>query len=162
MSPWVKSRGRPAPETVNSQEQSGFSLLEMMVALAVAGILFFVALPTYQQAVLKSTRAAARATLLEVIARQEQYFANNKHYALSLGAIGLSDPYHVDNQGGASNPQTAAYRIQLELDEGEYLGARAVPVNRQARDRRCMAFSLSRLGLRAVSGTLSESPRDCW
>ncbi|MEE4145006.1 MAG: type IV pilin protein [Halieaceae bacterium] len=147
---------------MNAPVQPGFSLLEMMVALAVAGILFFVALPTYQYAVLKSTRMAARVTLMEVMARQEQYFANNKRYATDLGAIGLSDPYHVDNQGSASDPANASYRISLELTEGEYAGALAVPLNRQAGDHDCLAFSLSRLGVRAVTGTLSERPRECW
>jgi type IV pilus assembly protein PilE len=143
-------------------EQSGFSLLEMMVALVVAGILFFVALPAYQHAVLKSTRAAARAALLEVMARQEQYFVNHKRYAVDLAALGLSEPYHVDNRGGASNPANASYRIRLEIAEGEYAGARAEPLNRQAGDQGCMAFSLSRLGVRTVSGALSASPGECW
>jgi len=146
----------------DARELSGFSLLEMMVALVVAGILFFVALPAYQQAVVKSTRSAARATLLEVIARQEQYFVNHKRYAVDLAALGLSEPYHVDNRGGASTPANASYRIRLEMAEGEYGGARAEPLNRQADDDSCMAFSLSRLGVRAVSGTLSESPGECW
>jgi type IV pilus assembly protein PilE len=147
---------------VDWREQAGFSLLEMMVALVVAGILFFVALPTYQQAVFKSTRTAARATLLEVIARQEQYFVNYKRYASDLAALGLPQPYHVDNQGGASSPANAAYRISLELTQGHYSGALAAPVNSQAGDRNCMAFSLSRLGVRAVSGTASARPGECW
>jgi len=140
----------------------GFSLIEMMVALAVAGILLFVALPGYQYAVLKSTRAAARATLMDVISRQEQYFVNNKRYALSLGALGLPDPYHVDSRGEGVEPARAAYRISLDLPDGEYNGALAEPVNRQANDRACMAFSLSRLGTRAVSGALEANPAGCW
>jgi len=145
-----------------SRKHPGFSLLEMLVALAVAGILFFVALPAYQYAVVKSTRAAARATLLEVMARQEQHFVTYKRYAANLGALGLPEPYHVDNQGGVSAPANAAYRISLELTEDQYSGARAVPVNRQARDHACMEYSLSILGVRAVSGTLAGSPGECW
>jgi len=145
-----------------SRKHPGFSLLEMLVALAVTGILFFVALPAYQHAVVKTTRAAARATLLELIARQEQHFVNYKRYAASLGALGLPEPYHVDDRGGMSPPATAAYRINLELTEGQYSGARAVPVNRQARDHACMEYSVSILGVRAVSGTLAGSPGECW
>ena len=145
-----------------SRKKSGFSLLEMLVALVVAGILFFVALPAYQHAVVKSTRAAARATLLEVIALQEQHFVNYKRYAGNLGALGLPEPYHVDNRGGMSAPATAAYRISLELTEGQYRGARAVPVNRQTGDHACMEYSLSILGVRAVSGTLAGRPGQCW
>jgi len=134
----------------------------MMVALAVAGILFFVALPGYQYAVLKAARAAARATLLEVTARQEQYFINNKAYAADLGALGLPATYFIDGQGDTVGEQRASYRISLELTEGRYGGVRAVPLNRQAIDTACMTFSLSRLGVRAVSGALSADPAHCW
>jgi Tfp pilus assembly protein PilE len=119
-------------------------------------------LPGYQYIVLKSTRAAARATLLDVTSRQEQYFANNKRYAFDLASLGLPDPYHVDSRGDAVEPGAAAYRIDLDLPEGEYRGAVATPVNRQANDSLCMAFSLSRLGIVAVSGAQASSPGDCW
>ena len=50
--------------------RAGFTLVEMLVALAIAGILFFVALPGYQYAVIKSTRAAARGALLDIVSRR--------------------------------------------------------------------------------------------
>ncbi len=158
----MKSNSCKRIGTTVSRRQSGFSLIEMMVALAVAGILFFVALPGYQYAVIKSSRMAARATLLEVMALQEQYFVNNKRYALSLGSLGLPDTYYVDSQGEVVETGSASYQITLDLLEGSYNGATALPVNRQAGDSACMAFSLSRLGIRAVSGTLSANPADCW
>ncbi len=148
--------------TTLMRRRRGFSLIEMMVALAVAGILLFVALPGYRYAVLKSSRAAARATLMDVSARQEQYFVNHKRYALGLGALGLPDPYHIDSQGDVVGQEAASYRISLDLSQGDYDGATASPVNRQASDSACMAFSLSRLGIRAVSGALASSPAECW
>ena len=155
--PCCRGIGMGAPRA-----RTGFSLLEMMVALAVAGTLFFVALPGYQYAVIKSGRVAARASLLEVIARQEQFFVNNKRYAVALVSLGLPEPYHVDDQGEAVTPGSATYRVKLDLLDGSFLGATAVPVNRQAADSACMAFSLSRLGIKTVSGALSSSPADCW
>jgi type IV pilus assembly protein PilE len=158
----AKSVAGTRAEPNGPELRAGFSLLEMMVALAVAGILFFVALPGYQHAVVKAARAAARATLLEVMARQEQYFINNKRYAPDLGALGLPATYFIDKQGDTVGEQRASYRISLELTEGEYGGARAVPLNRQAVDSACMTFSLSRRGVRAVSGSLSGNPAECW
>jgi len=149
-------------DTLAPRPQPGFSLVEMMVALAVAAILFFVALPGYQHAVLKSTRAAARSALLEVIARQEQYFVNHKRYALSVANLGLPEPYYIDHQGEVAAPATSVYRVNLDLIDGAYQGATAVPQNRQASDSTCMAFSLSRLGIRSVSGTRAFDPADCW
>ena len=140
----------------------GFSLVELMVALAIAGILLFVALPGYQYAVLKSGRVAARASLLDVMARQEQFFVNNKRYAVSLDSLGLPTTYHVDSQGDAVQIASAAYRVELDLLEEAYAGVAAVPVNRQTGDSACMTFTLSRIGVRAVSGTRSADPAECW
>lgn len=140
----------------------GFSLVELLVALAIAGVLLFVALPGYQYVVLKSTRAAARASLLDVVSRQEQYFVNTKRYATNLGSLGLPDPYHVDSHGDAIDPGAASYRISLDLADGDYTGAVAAPVNRQASDSGCMAFSLARTGVRSVSGALASDPGECW
>ena len=139
---------------------AGFTLIEMLVALVIVGILLFVALPGYPYAVIKSTRAAARAALLDLVSRQEQYFVNHKHYAVALTDLGLSGELYIDGQGEPVPRQTAAYRIQLELDDGGYSGVQAVPLNRQSADSGCMTFSLSRIGVRSVSGT--RSPRDCW
>ena len=147
----------PAP-----RRRPGFSLVELLVALAIAAVLLFVALPGYQFMVLKSTRAAARATLLDVVSRQEQYFVNHKRYAINLGGLGLPEPYHVDSRAEAVEPGAASYHIRLELTDGNYSGAVATPLNRQARDSQCLAFSLSHSGIRAVSGAQSSSPGECW
>jgi type IV pilus assembly protein PilE len=140
----------------------GFSLVELLVALAITSVLLLVALPGYQSVVLKSARAAARASLLDVVSRQEQYFVNNKRYAINLGSLGLPDPYHVDSQGDAVEPAAASYRISLDLADGDFTGAVAAPVNRQVNDSRCMAFSLARSGIRSVSGGQASDPGECW
>ena len=147
---------------LDANVQPGFSLIEMMIALAIAGILFFVALPGYQYAVLKSTRASARAALLDVMSRQEQYVVNNKRYGTALAEIGLPEPYYIDNKGEAVGAALSSYRVSLDVLDGAYLGVTARPMNRQASDSGCLAFSLSVIGARAVTGTLSASPGDCW
>jgi len=140
----------------------GFSLVELMAVLAIAAALLLVALPGYQYVVMKSTRAAARHTLMDVTARQEQYFVNTKHYAVSLADLGLPQDYHIDAQGEVVTREAATYRISLELADGGYSGVRATPLNRQAADLDCLVFTLSQLGIRAVSGRLAATPARCW
>ena len=161
------SRGRLVqPDTglpdyhARARFRAGFTLIEMLVALVIVGILFFVALPGYQYAVVKSTRAAARGTLLDLISRQEQYFVNHKRYAVALPDLGLPGEFYIDGQGEPVSLQAAAYRIQLVLDDDSYSGVQAVPLNWQSADSGCRTFSLSRIGVRSVSGT--QPPRDCW
>ena len=134
----------------------------MMMVLVIAGIIYFVALPGYQYAVLKSTRMAARAALMELAGRQEQYFVNHKRYATELGSLGLPENFYVDRQNQLADSGSASYRITLDLEDGVYRGMTANPLNGQADDHACLAFSLSRLGVKAVSGTSFSTPGACW
>ena len=141
---------------------TGFSLLEMVTVLVIAAILYFVALPGYQYTVLKSGRAAARGILLDVMTRQEEYFINNKRYAVTLADLGLPQPFYVNRQAGAVEPARAAYQVDLEIEDDVFVGAAAAPRNRQAQDEDCMTFSLTRTGMRAVSGSFADAPGHCW
>ena len=141
---------------------AGFTLIEMLVVLIIASILLLVALPGYQRVILKSARATARTALTGVLARQEQYFINNKHYASDLAALGLPSPYYVDRQAQPVDTGRAVYRIDLVQASGNPVGVSASPVNTQLADSACMAYSISHRGERAVTGTLANSPEECW
>lgn len=68
--------------------QSGFSLIELMIAVAIVGILAAIAFPSYKQYVVRSNRADAQQTLLQAAQEAERYFvANNSYvnYAVSTG-----------------------------------------------------------------------------
>lgn len=144
------------------QFAAGYTLLELMMVLVIAGVLYFIALPAYEYALLKSTRAVARAILFDVTARQEQYFINHKRYATSIASLGLPQPYYISPQAEAVQEAAAAYRVDLEVDAGAYVGVKAIPLNRQVADSNCMTFRLSRIGVRTVSGTQAGSPATCW
>lgn len=141
----------------------GFTLLELMIAVVVAGLLFFIALPGYRHMLLKSHRIAASGALLDVLSRQEQFFIDNRRYADSLAGLGLPLDYYVDAHAQQSPADRAVYKIELDLDqEGVYSGVRAVPRNVQAGDDQCMTLALSRLGVRSVTGTFSGASHRCW
>lgn len=76
--------------------QAGFNLIEMMVVVALIGILAAIAYPTYTNAMVKGNRAAAQGFLLEVSQKQQQYFLDNRGYASSLSDLGLSAPDDVN------------------------------------------------------------------
>lgn len=71
------------------RKSRGFTLIELMVAVAVVAILAAVAVPSYQEHVRKGRRADAQAFLMRVANQQQQYILDARTYALGAGALGL-------------------------------------------------------------------------
>jgi type IV pilus assembly protein PilE len=59
---------------------SGFSAIELMVALCLVGLLLLAAFPNYREVLLKARRAEARAALYTVMLQQERYFTEHNRY----------------------------------------------------------------------------------
>jgi len=69
---------------------SGFTLIELMITVAIIGILAAIAYPSYQDYVRRSVRAAAQSHMLAIAARQEQFLLDRKTYTATLGSGGLN------------------------------------------------------------------------
>ena len=73
--------------------QAGFTLMEVLVACAIVGILTAVALPSYKSYVTKGKRGAAQAMMMDIANREEQFLMANRNYAdknaLVAGGFGL-------------------------------------------------------------------------
>lgn len=81
----------------------GFSLVEMMIVVAIIGILASIALPSYKEYVLRANRADAKAILMETAQFMERYFTTNNTYANAAvlsavspkGAAGSAIKYNI-------------------------------------------------------------------
>ena len=67
-------------------KNKGFTLLEILIAVVIVGLLAAALLPTYQSAVSKSRRADGRAALTDLAAKQEKFFAQNDSYTTEVSA----------------------------------------------------------------------------
>ena len=73
------------------RHDGGFSLIEVVVAVAVIAILASVAFPSYQAYKVRANRAAAQALLMDLANREQQYFLDTKSYSNSRSTLGYPD-----------------------------------------------------------------------
>ena len=66
----------------------GFTLVEIMIVIAILGILSAIAIPSYQEYIRKSRRTDAKEALLSAAALQERYFLQNNHYSSDISTVG--------------------------------------------------------------------------
>ncbi|ACV35529.1 type IV pilin protein [Accumulibacter sp.] len=72
----------------SDKKNSGFTLIEVLIVVAILGILMSIAVPAYSEYIRRAHRAAAQQFLLDVAQRQEQYLLDNRQYATALRTAG--------------------------------------------------------------------------
>ncbi|MBX2858514.1 MAG: type IV pilin protein [Cellvibrionaceae bacterium] len=73
--------------------QRGFSLIELIIAVAIVAILAGIALPSFQSSAEKGRRSDGQAALLDAASKMESYFYTNKTYTTDMTALGFTaDP----------------------------------------------------------------------
>lgn len=86
------------PATRSTRRARGFTLIELMMTVAIAAILAAVAIPMYRDYVVRSRIIDATSRLSDHRVRMEQYFMNNRTYDAGGGACGVADPSVTGDQ----------------------------------------------------------------
>ena len=96
------------------KSNQGFSLIELMVVVAIIGILSVVGVPKYQVFKAKAVVAEARASLTEIFTVQQAYFMDKDQYATTPALAGFDAPaagkYTYTTTGGNTFTATATYK----------------------------------------------------
>jgi type IV pilus assembly protein PilE len=66
---------------------AGFTIIELMIAVAIVGILVTIAFPSYQEHMRKTRRSAAQSFMMDVASRQQAYLIDARSYAGGAGAL---------------------------------------------------------------------------
>lgn len=77
---------------MSSRPHAGFTLIELMITVAIIAILAVIALPSYQAYIIRGHRAAAQSEMLDLASRQQQFFLGNRAYATTLAELGYALP----------------------------------------------------------------------
>jgi len=147
-------------ECCNPRRSGGFSLLELMVTVAVATILFTIAVPTYQAQVRKSRRTEARTAVMDLAAREERYYSVNNSYsnsALQLG-YGAQDVAITDLTIASGYYQVSVESFPAIPPARARFKVTAKAFGPQLKDTACQTFVVDQTGTQ----TSAPSATACW
>ncbi len=123
----------------------GFTLIELMITVALISILAAVALPSYQAHIRKSTRSEAQSFMMTVAARQQQFLVDTRSYAATVAAVGIAVPTKV----------AAAYTVTMPAPTPAGFTLTLTPSGAQA-DEPCGTLSINQ------AGTKTAAKSSCW
>jgi type IV pilus assembly protein PilE len=130
------SGSTPAP-----RKYAGFTIIELMLVVAVAGVLALVAIPSFVDSIRKGRRADAVAALAQVQQAQERWRSNNTTYATSLTALPSATPPGLGLRATSSQDY---YTISIDAaDDNSYTAtAAAVSGKSQSNDTHCTVMRI--------------------
>lgn len=138
--------------TAFTNSQWGFTLIELMIVVAVIAILSAIAFPSYQNHIVKTRRSAAAACLSEMAHYMERY------YTTKLTYVDASPP-----AGTCSNELGGFYTFGIDGSSGSktYTLKATAEGAQKAADKKCGDLSITQAGVRSVSVS-GASVKDCW
>lgn len=138
------------------RRQGGVTLIELLIAVLIVGILTMIAYPNYTSYLVKSRRGQATACLQEASQFMERFYTTNLRYDQTTGgaAVVLPTTACIQDMNGR-------YVISIGTVNANSFVLRATPQGAQASaDKQCGTLSLSQNGAKTISGTGTVA--NCW
>ena len=134
----------------------GFTIIEVLIVVAILGILAAIAIPQVTKYITNARRADGKTALLAAAQAMERYYTNNYTYVgATIGTNTTDQIYQNSDSGyyslsfspaesGSTNPSSSEFEIQAVAD----------PNGKQANDTPCLTMTINQLG--------QKTPPACW
>ncbi|WP_445003565.1 type IV pilin protein [Halomonas mongoliensis] len=139
------TRRRPQGPAGSTRRTAGFTLIELMIAVAVIGILASIAIPSYQNYVQNARRADAQSILMEIAGIAERCYTSNYSYDKCSAA---------EDRADSETKQSDFYSFDYDPDDSTF-EVTADPKGAQSNDK-CGKLSVD------ASGSYGASKTSCW
>jgi len=153
---------------------SGFTLIELMIVVAIIGILTSIAYPSYMSSVQKSKRTGAKVIVMEIAQAQERHFSVNMQYAYNIATLNLGSTTYDAN--GYAKDYAADYKVLVTglNSNGTLCGSGEVCItytvsampktaSPQNNDDSCKKFTLTHTGIQAAEdASTADTSSICW
>jgi type IV pilus assembly protein PilE len=154
----------------SSRRSSGFTLIELMIVVAIVGVLAAIAMPSYSQYIARARRADARAQLLQVAQFMQRFYAANDRFdqdrsgvsvasampsGITISPVGSAALYQLNTSVASLGTPTltvtaSAYTLTMAPVSGASMAYDA-----------CGMFTLTSTGVRGVAGG-TKTRDECW
>lgn len=136
----------------------GFTLIELMVVIAVIAILSTIAVSSYRNYVMRATRTEGRMALLAIQVAEEKYFLQNNRYAQDIATVVAAPPAGLGVNLTAAGVTTGGkYTISFAAATATTYTLQADATGSQTDDTTCLQFTINEQGARTPNDASG-----CW
>ena len=135
------------------KRNQGFTLIELMIVVAIIAILAAIAFPSYSDYVRKTRRSDAKASLLELAQREETYYSDWNSYTATIVNVGWN-----------SNALSKEGHYDMAITTANAVGftATATAKGDQLKDTDCKILQINNAGAKTSTNSGGAASTDCW
>lgn len=147
------------------KKTNGFTLIELMIVVAIVGILAGIAYPSYVDSVQKSRRSDAMGALLGFANAMERRFTETNSFTGAAGTTAIPADTGAPRIYPTQSPLdggTKFYNLTINASAATSYTLYAAPINAQSNDK-CGTLTLNQTGTRGITGgETGVTATDCW